>query len=98
MTVQHVRSVRQVPGDKAREALATLPGPTVSVHKNTLSDWFTSGARRAKVGGSLHRLRDTFCTYVVMAGTPLRRVQVPAGHGDQATTEKYYAHLGSDKD
>lgn len=98
MTVQHVHSVRQIVGDKAREALATLPGPTVSVHKNTLSDWFASDAKRAKVGGSLHRLRDTFCTYMVMAGMPLRRVQVLASHGDHATTEKYYAHLGSDED
>nr|WP_240475915.1 hypothetical protein [Xanthomonas arboricola] len=28
-----------------------------------------------------------------MAGVPLRRIQVLAGHADYSTTEKYYAHL-----
>jgi len=30
---------------------------------------------------------------MVIAGVPLRRVQILAGHADYATTEKYYAHL-----
>jgi len=33
-----------------------------------------------------------------MAGVPLRRVQILAGHADYATTEKYYAHLTPDGD
>ncbi|HIE0125173.1 TPA: hypothetical protein ACXI73_000222 [Stenotrophomonas maltophilia] len=35
---------------------------------------------------------------MVIAGVPLRRVQLLAGHADYATTEKYYAHLASDGD
>jgi integrase len=90
---------REVPLNlQAREALAALPDPPVSVHKDTLSDWFASDAKKAKVGGSLHRLRHTFCAHMVIAGVPLRRVQVLAGHGDYATTEKYYAHLTSEGD
>ncbi len=81
---------------QAQEALAALPDPPVSVHRDTLSDSFAADARKAKVGGSLHRLRHTFCAHMVIAGVPLRRVQVLAGHGDYATTEKYSAHLTSD--
>lgn len=91
---------REVPlNTRARWALRRL-GKTelVSVHKDTLSDWFAADAKRAKVGGSLHRLRHTFCAHMVIAGVPLRRVQVLAGHGDYATTEKYYAHLTPEGD
>lgn len=90
---------REVPlNAMAQAALAALPDPPVSVHKDTLSDWFASDAKKAKVGGSLHRLRHTFCAHMVMAGVPLRRVQILAGHGDYATTEKYYAHLTPEGD
>lgn len=40
----------------------------------------------------------TFCAHMVMAGVPLRRVQLLAGHADYATTEKRYAHLTPDGD
>ena len=90
---------REVPLNAyAAAALATLPDPLVSVHKDTVSDWFKDDATAAGVGGSLHRLRHTFCAHMVMAGVPLRRVQLLAGHADYATTEKYYAHLASDGD
>ena len=90
---------REVPlNAHAAAALATLPDPLVSVHKDTVSDWFKDDATAAGVGGSLHRLRHTFCAHMVMAGVPLRRVQLLAGHADYATTEKYYAHLASDGD
>ena len=43
-------------------------------------------------------LRHTFCAHMVMAGVPLRRVQILAGHADYATTEKFYAHLTPEGD
>lgn len=90
---------REVPlNSQAAAALAALPDPLVSVHKDTVSDWFASDAKKAGVGGSLHRLRHTFCAHMVMAGVPLRRVQILAGHSDYATTEKYYAHLTPEGD
>lgn len=55
--------------------------------------WFKRDSKKAGIGGHLHRLRHTFCAHMVMAGVPLRRVQVLAGHADYSTTEKYYAHL-----
>ncbi|MDH0171367.1 tyrosine-type recombinase/integrase [Stenotrophomonas sp. GD04145] len=58
-----------------------------------MSDWFKKDSELAGVGGHFHRLRHTFCAHMVMAGVPLRRVQVLAGHADYATTEKYYAHI-----
>lgn len=90
---------REVPLNRyARWALRHLPDPLVSVHKDTVSDWFALDAKRAGIGGSLHRLRHTFCAHMVMAGVPLRRVQILAGHADYATTEKYYAHLTTEGD
>jgi integrase len=90
---------REVPlNTAALAALAKLDDPPVSVHKDTLSDWFAADAKKAGIGGSLHRLRHTFCAHMAIAGVPLRRIQVLAGHGDYATTEKYYAHLTPEGD
>jgi len=85
---------RQVPlNARAKKALAKLDHRPVTVHPDTLSDWFKADAKKAKIGGSLHRLRHTFGANLTMAGVPLRRVQDLMGHADYATTEKYYAHL-----
>lgn len=48
--------------------------------------------KRAGVGGSIHCLRHTFCSHLVMDGTSLRVVQTLAGHSKIEVTEKY-AHL-----
>lgn len=90
---------REVPLNRyARWAIRHLPEPLVSVHKDTVSDWFAKDAAAAAIGGHLHRLRHTFCAHMAIAGVPLRRIQLLAGHADYATTEKYYAHLTSDGD
>lgn len=90
---------REIPLNRyARWALRHLPDPLVDVHGDTVSDWFAKDAKKAGIGGSLHRLRHTFCAHLVMAGVPLRRVQLLAGHADYATTEKYYAHLTPEGD
>ncbi|WP_338011942.1 tyrosine-type recombinase/integrase [Stenotrophomonas indicatrix] len=68
------------------------------MHKDTVSDWSKKDSELAGIGGHLHRLRHTFCAHMVMAGVPLRRVQLLAGHADYATTEKYYVHLTPDGD
>lgn len=84
---------REVPLNAAAEAsLMELPNRIAECHPDTLGDWFRKDARKAKVGGTLHRLRHTFCAHLVMAGVPLRRVQLLAGHADYKTTE-LYAHL-----
>jgi len=90
---------REVPLNRyARWALRHLPDPLVTVHKDTVSDWFKKDSEHAGVGGHLHRLRHTFCAHMAMAGVPLRRIQILAGHADYATTEKFYAHLTPDGD
>lgn len=90
---------REVPlNRKAVFALSRLTDPLVAVHEDTLSDWFARDAKAAKVGGSLHRLRHTFCAHMAIKGVPLRRIQLLAGHADYATTEKYYAHLTPEGD
>jgi integrase len=84
---------REVPlNAAAEEALMALPDRIADCHPDTLSDWFTEDARSVGLGGTLHRLRHTFCAHLVMAGVPLRQVQLLAGHADYKTTETY-AHL-----
>lgn len=84
---------REVPlNGAALDALTRLPDKFVSVHADTVSEWFAKDARDAEIGGTLHRLRHTFCAHLAMAGVPLRRIQMFAGHADYKTTEMY-AHL-----
>jgi integrase len=84
---------REIPLNASAEAaLMELPDRIAPVHPDTLGDWFAEDAKALKIGGSLHRLRHTFCAHLVMAGVPLRRVQLLAGHADYKTTEMY-AHL-----
>ncbi|MGO4521162.1 tyrosine-type recombinase/integrase [Dyella sp. 2RAF44] len=85
---------REVPLNKAaKDALKHLPHRLAGgAHADTLTEWFTEDAKAAEIGGTLHRLRHTFCSHLVMAGVSLRRVQLLAGHADQKTTEMY-AHL-----
>lgn len=84
---------REIPLNAAAESsLIALPDRIAPVHPDTLSDWFREDAREIGLSGSVHRLRHTFCAHLVMAGVPLRRVQLLAGHADYKTTE-IYAHL-----
>jgi len=59
------------------------------VSPGSISRAFKTCAKRAELEGSLHSLRHSFCTHLVMAGTPLRIIQVLAGHAKYSTTEKY---------
>jgi len=63
--------------------------------RESLSRAFARCAGKSSVRGSLHSLRHTFCSHLVMAGVPLRTVQVLAGHSTIKTTE-VYAHLSPD--
>jgi integrase len=55
----------------------------------SISRAFINDARRANLDGSLHTLRHTYISHLVRAGTPLRTVQIYAGHAHYSTTEKY---------
>lgn len=48
--------------------------------------------RAGLINGTLHDLRHTFCSHLVMNGAPLRSVQLLAGHSSIKVTEQY-AHL-----
>ncbi len=79
----------------AVEALDALKGEKhvlPRVTKPSLSRAFSRTLERAKLAGSIHCLRHTYCSHLVMAGVPLRTVQVLAGHASYTTTERY-AHL-----
>ena len=91
---------REVPlVDAAGEALEKLPGEDYvfpRLHSNSFTRAFLRDATAAELDGSLHCLRHTFCSHLVMRGVPLRAVQAYAGHANYSTTEKY-AHLIPDK-
>lgn len=61
----------------------------------SLSRAFLQDVARLDLQGSLHSLRHTYGAHLVMAGVPLRTVQVLMGHASIKTTERY-AHLGKD--
>lgn len=62
------------------------------VTPQSLGRAFKTCASRAALAGSLHTLRHTFCSHLMMAGVPMRTIQVLAGHENIKTTERY-AHL-----
>ena len=64
-------------------------------HKDSLSRAFKVCAERAGLPGSLHCLRHTYASHLVMAGVPLRAIQQVMGHSTITVTEKY-AHLDPD--
>ena len=92
---------RDIPlGDGAKEALEAIPrhGEYVlpRIHPTSLSRAFLRDAERARLDGSLHTLRHTYISHLVLAGVPLRTVQVYAGHSSITVTEQY-AYLIPDR-
>jgi integrase len=65
------------------------------VHVKTLRYRFNNACRKSGVEGTLHELRHTFISTLVMQGIPLRTVQVLAGHSTITVTEQY-SHLSPD--
>lgn len=93
---------RQVPlSDRAKVALKALLKRSTSDHVlprmtgESLSRAFLRDVASRKMDGSLHSLRHTYGAHLVMAGVPLRTVQVLMGHASFSTTERY-AHVGKD--
>jgi integrase len=85
---------RAVPLNRqAKEALRSLgEDRLVDVHPDTLGDWFRKDAAAAKLPGSLHWLRHTFCTALVQSGVTLHEVKRLAGHSSITVTERYAHH------
>lgn len=65
------------------------------ITNESLSRAFLKDVARLGLGGSLHSLRHSYGAHLVMAGVPLRSVQVLMGHASFRTTERY-AHVGKD--
>lgn len=55
----------------------------------SISRSFRRDIKRLGLKGSLHSLRHSYASHLVMAGVPLRTVQLLMGHESFATTEKY---------
>lgn len=61
----------------------------------SLSRAFNRDAKAAGLSGSLHTLRHTYICHMLLAGVPVRTVQLYAGHASITTTEIYaYQVLG----
>jgi integrase len=94
---------RQVPlSDSALAALKVLKRQTGKLiyvlprmTAPSLSRAFRIDVRARGLAGSLHSLRHTYGAHLVMAGVPLRTLQVLMGHASFTTTERY-AHVGGD--
>jgi integrase len=78
---------------EARAALRKLGDDRlVDAHADTIGDWFRDDADAAKLRGTLHWLRHTFCTALVQSGVSLYDVKVLAGHSSIQITERYAHH------
>lgn len=94
---------RRVPlSDSAKDAATALiarHGRTgyvlPRITAESLSRNFADNCASLKLAGSLHSLRHTYAAHLVMAGVPLRTVQMLMGHASFTTTERY-AHIGED--
>lgn len=94
---------RRIPlSDAAKEAATRLIeryGETgyllPRITPESLSRAFLRNVKSLKLGGSIHSLRHTYAAHLVMAGVPLRTLQVLMGHASFKTTERY-AHIGED--
>lgn len=86
-------------GREAAEVLIDKYGATgyvlPRITPESLSRNFLHNCKSLGLGGSLHSLRHTYGAHLVMAGVPLRTLQVLMGHASFKTTEKY-AHIGED--
>lgn len=74
-----------------RKTETVLPATT----PESLTRAFAKCADRAGLQGNLHWLRHTYAAHLVMAGVPIRTVQILLGHASVTTTERY-AHLAPD--
>lgn len=93
------RKWREVPlNDAAQAAIEALrrtaaaPYLLARVRPESFTRAFESCANRVALPGSLHSLRHTFVSHLVMAGVDLPTVQKLAGHASITTTMRY-AHL-----
>jgi integrase len=84
---------------EALEVLLSLYGSTGYVLPRitapSLSRAFAHDCEVLGLSGSLHSLRHSYGAHMVMAGVPLRSLQVLMGHASFKTTERY-AHIGED--
>lgn len=82
----------------AMVALERLPGKDYVLPRmrlESVSRACIRESKRAKLAGSLHTLRHTYISHLVMAGVDLRTVKELAGHSSITVTEGY-AHLSPD--
>lgn len=85
---------REIPRtDGATEALAQLEAHGEYIlprmRKESLSRACLRDSRAAGLDGSLQTLRHTFVCHMLLAGVPIRTVQLYAGHAKISTTEGY---------
>jgi len=63
------------------------------IHPDSITGWFTDFIKRNKLPKvTIHSLRHTNITLLIMAGVPLRTVARRAGHASTATTSLIYSH------
>ena len=90
------RKWREVPlSESAQAALDEMPRSGViapAIHPEALSRAFKRDLDRVGLAGSLHSLRHTYCSHMVMSGHSLRTVQICAGHSSAEITERYAHH------
>ncbi len=83
--------IKQVPSEWLFPGLLDTKKPMSDISKS-----FRAACKRAGVEATLHDIRRSFATQLVMATKDIVLVQDMLGHADINTTRKYYAHLLDD--
>ena len=84
--------LRKVLGEMDRSGDYVLP----RLNATSVSNIFGRIVKRAKLKGSLHTLRHSTATHLLMSGTPVQVVQKILGHTSLETTSLYSHALESD--
>ncbi len=63
------------------------------IHPDSITGWFAAFIKRHELPKiTIHSLRHTNITLLIMAGIPLRTVAKRAGHSSTVTTSLIYSH------
>lgn len=95
LAARALKVLHELPGKREPRQPVFPDGRGERFNADSLTHRFAALMRELKMEGSLHSLRHSFASHLVMSGTDLYTVSKLLGHSSIKTTE-IYAHLAPD--